>query len=95
MIDKMMVIMKNSKRRTTNLNVAWIDYTKAYNMVPHTWVLQCLKIFKVANNISSVIKNSMKNWKVKLATGKETLGEVKIEAFFKDTLYHRSCLSSL
>ena len=93
MIDKM--VMKNSKRRTTNLNVAWIDYTKAYDMVPHSWVLQCLKIFKVANNISNVIKNSMKNWKVKLATGKETLGEVKIEAFFKDTFYHRSCLSSL
>ena len=47
-------------------------------MIPHTWVLQCLKIFKVANNISSVIENSMKNWKVKLTSGGETLVEVKM-----------------
>ena len=39
-----------------NLNVAWIDYTKAYDMVPHTWILQCLKIFKAAKNISNVIE---------------------------------------
>ena len=47
-------------------------------MIPYTWVLQCLRIFKVANNISSVIENSMKNWKVKLTSGGETLVEVKM-----------------
>ena len=27
-----------------NLSVVWIDYTKAYDMVLHTWILQYLKI---------------------------------------------------
>ena len=58
MIDKM--VMKSCKRRMTNLSVAWIDYTKAYDMVPHTWILQYLKIFKVAN-ISNGFEKSMKN----------------------------------
>ena len=61
-----------------NLNVAWIDYTKAYDMVPHTWILQCLKIFKAAKNISNVIEKWMKNWNIELTSGGETLGDLKI-----------------
>ena len=34
MIDKM--VMKNCKRKMTNLSVAWINYMKVYDMVPHT-----------------------------------------------------------
>ena len=75
MIDK--IVMKNCKRIMKNLSVAWIDYTKAYDMVLHTWILQCLKIFKVAN-ISIVIEKSTKNWKVELTSGGLILGEVKI-----------------
>ena len=59
MIDK--VVMKNSKRRMTNLSVAWIDYEKTYDMVPHTSILQCLKFFKVGDNVRNEIENSMKN----------------------------------
>ena len=66
--------MKNCKRGMTNLSVAWIDYTKAYDMVPYTWILQCLKIFKVANNTSNPIEKSIKNWKAESTSGGETLG---------------------
>ena len=38
------MVMKNCKRRMKNLSVVWIDYTKAYDMVLHTWILQYLKI---------------------------------------------------
>ena len=60
------------------MSVVWIDYTKAYDMAPHTWILQWIKIFKVANNIRSVIEKSLENWKVELTSGRETLCEVKI-----------------
>ena len=36
LIDKM--IVKDCKRRLTSLAVAWIDYRKAYDMVPHSWI---------------------------------------------------------
>ena len=49
LIDKM--IIRNSKRRQTNLAMAWIDYKKAYDMVPHSWIQKSLKLFKVADNI--------------------------------------------
>ena len=38
------MVMKNCKKRMKNLSVVWIDYTKAYDMVLHTWILQYLKI---------------------------------------------------
>ena len=59
MIGKME--MKNCKRTMTNLTVAWIDYKNAYGMVPHTWILQCFKIFQVANNVRNVIEKLIKN----------------------------------
>ena len=62
----------------TNLSVAWIDYKKDYDMVPHTWILQCLKIIKVTDNTRNVTKKSMKNWQVELTSGEETLEQVKI-----------------
>ena len=70
--------MTNKKRRTTHLSIVWIVYKKAYNMVPRTWIRQCLKIFKVAGNKRNVFEKSMENWKVEL--GGQTLGEVKINS---------------
>ena len=52
-------ILKDCKRRHTNLATAWIDYRNAYDMVPHTWIMECMRLFRVANNITEFIKCSM------------------------------------
>ena len=54
-----------------------MGYKKAYDMVLYTWILQCLKIFKVAGNVSNVIEKSMSDWKRELILRGETLSEVK------------------
>ena len=59
--------------------MAWIDYRKAYDMVPHTWILECLKMYKISNNIIHVIKTAMKNWRVQLKAGGLFLAEAKIQ----------------
>ena len=41
-IDKM--VMLNSKGRKTNLSMAWMDYKKAFNMIPHSWLIEYLEI---------------------------------------------------
>ena len=46
--------------------MVWIDYKKAYDMVPHSWIIKCLDLFGVAENIKSFLVNSMKKWKVML-----------------------------
>ena len=58
--------------------MAWIDYKKAY-MVPHSWIIECLDLFGVAENIKSLLVNSMEKWKVMLYSGNSELGEVEIK----------------
>ena len=77
MIDKM--VMKNCTRRLANLCVAWIDYKKAYDMVPHSWILTCLSMFKVADNVHNLIRKSMRSWTVELTSGGEMLGDVTVK----------------
>ena len=38
-------ILNESKTRRKNLAMAWIDDKKAYDMVPQSWILHCLKMY--------------------------------------------------
>ena len=71
-------VIKEVKSRNKNLAMAWIDYKKAYDMVPHSWIIECLDLFGVAENIKSLLVNSMEKWKVMLCSGNSELGEVEI-----------------
>ena len=75
-IDK--CVLKNCKRRKTNLNMAWIDYKKAYDMVPHSWIIKTLKMVGVADNIIDFIGKSMIDWKTNLFSDGKFLGSVDI-----------------
>ena len=86
LIDK--TVLRDSKNRHTNLAMAWIDYKKAYDMVPHSWISECLEMFGIANNVQDFLNNSMKSWKLELNASGKTLGEVDIkrEIFQGDSL---------
>ena len=77
LIDKM--ILRDAKRGGKNLAMAWIDYKKAYDMVPHSWLLEVLEIFGVTGNISGLIEKSMATWKTQLMGGGDVLGTVDIK----------------
>ena len=76
LVDKM--IMRNCKRRKTNLSMAWIDYRKAFDMVPHTWIIECLRIYGAADNLVTLLSNTMNHWKTTLTASGTTLSEVNI-----------------
>ena len=52
-------VIKEIKSRNKNLAMAWIDYKKTDDMVPHSWIIECLDLFEVAENIKSLLVNSM------------------------------------
>ena len=62
-------VFKVIRSRNKNLAVAWIDYKKVDDMVPHSWIIECLDMFRVAENIKSLLVNSMEKWKVMLCSG--------------------------
>ena len=74
LVDKM--VLRDCRRRHTNLSMAWIDYKKAFDMVPHSWILECLQMFGCANNVLKFLSTSMENWQCKLFCSDEELGSV-------------------
>ena len=48
-------------------------------MVPHLWIIECLDLFGVAENIKSLLVNSMETCKVILFSGNSEIGEVEIK----------------
>ena len=60
------MVLENAKSKHKNLSTAWIDYKKAFDSVPHSWILQCLELFKVSPTLINFLKKSMKLWKTDL-----------------------------
>ena len=52
-------VLEDAKRRQRNLSMAWIDYQKAFDSVPHSWINRCLELYKVGEDIRSFLKNQM------------------------------------
>ena len=77
LIDRM--VLKNCKRRHTNLAMAYVDYKKAYDMIPHSWILKSLQLVGAADNIVNVLEKSMTKWKVRLNAGDKVLGDVNVK----------------
>ena len=86
-IDRAVIKEINSKNK--NLAMAWRDCKKAYDMVPHSWIIEWLDLFGVVENIKSLLVNSMEKWKVMLCSGNFELGEVEI----KQDIFRRDFLS--
>ena len=59
--------------------MGWIDYRKAYDMAPHSWIKEMLGIVKVAENVKGLLSCSMENWNTSLTANWEVLGEVEIK----------------
>ena len=77
-------ILNESKNRRKNLAMAWIDYKTAYDMVPQSWIINCLKMYKIPHDIINLIekKKNMKNWRVELTAGGKSLAEQRSKKVF-------------
>ena len=56
--------------------MAGIDYKKAYDMVPQSWIINCLKMYKISHEVINFIE---KTWRVELTAGGKSLAETKIQ----------------
>ena len=55
--------VKNNRRNPMSL---WLDYRKAFDSVPHTWIIECLKLAKVHPVLVGAIEMLTRNWSTKL-----------------------------
>ena len=61
-IDK--CITKIGKNIT--INYAWIDYAKAYDSIPHSWIQKVMRLYNINTTTTSFITHAMKSWNTTL-----------------------------
>ena len=72
-------VIRNFKRRKTNLNMAWVDFRKVYAIVLYAWIIKALKLIgHLSPNVIALLKSTMVDLKTKSISGDNNLGEVNI-----------------
>ena len=74
-IDKL--IMQEVKTRKQNLSMAWIDYKKVYDIVPHSWIIDCLETVGINKKIRRFFAECMELWQVEWTPGKGNLERLR------------------
>ena len=59
-------ILKEVRSMRRNLVTVWIDYRKAFDSTPHSWLLHALKLAKLPNHLLTAIKKLSESWYTKL-----------------------------
>ena len=65
-----------------------MNYRKAYDLVPHSWVNEWMEMFGMAENLRKFLQKSMQQWRLSLTANGEDLGEVNVKRgiFQEDSL---------
>ena len=64
LINKM--ILENAHSKHRNLSTAWIDYKKAFDSVPHAWIIRSLELFGISPVLIHFLKSCMSLWETDL-----------------------------
>jgi hypothetical protein len=60
------VIMEQARKNNRNICTAFIDYKKAYDSVPHSWLIKILKIYKINLDLVNFLSHVMTFWRTTL-----------------------------
>ncbi|KAL0810623.1 hypothetical protein ABMA28_010737 [Loxostege sticticalis] len=60
------VILRQVHKNKGELHSMYIDYRKAYDSVPHSWLLKVLDIYKINPLITHFLQTAMQKWKTSL-----------------------------
>lgn len=59
-VDQM--VAEDAAMQGRHLAVAWVDYAKAYDNVPHPWIKRMLKCLKAPRVVRKAIRRLMRKW---------------------------------
>ena len=59
--------------------MAWTDYKKTYDFVPHSWINGCIKLFGIADNVRNFLEKRMEQCKISLTSNGKDIREVDVK----------------
>lgn len=72
------IIMKQAETKCRNLSMGYIDYRKAFDSVPHDWLLKVLELYKINPNIITFLSHIMKKWKSQILLNNRYMTTINI-----------------
>ena len=67
------------KKRQKNIAMTWSNDKKVYYIILQSLNAECLKMYKIFDNIINFIKNSIETCRVELLKGRQSQAEVKLQ----------------
>ena len=55
-------ILNRVKQRKRNLITIWLDYQKAFDSIPHDWMIQSLRLPKIPEKLVTTIETLTMQW---------------------------------
>ena len=52
-------VFNENKTKRKNLTMAWIDFKKVYDRVPKSWIINCLKMYKISDEVINLMFSYM------------------------------------
>ncbi len=87
-------IAEEAKKEKRDLSVAWVDYRKAYDLVPHRWITRALKATSAPRPVRVLVKKLMTMWATDLCVWTPN-GPEKIPVDVKRGIFQGDSLSPL
>jgi hypothetical protein len=56
-------ILQECKCKKKSLSMAWIDYQKAFDRVPHSWIIKSLQLIGINSKFIAFTKKVMTYWR--------------------------------
>ncbi|XP_026737509.1 uncharacterized protein LOC113500810 [Trichoplusia ni] len=60
------VIHKHASTKSRNLHCTYIDYQKAFDSIPHSWLIKILQIYRINFKLIEFLSSIMTRWKTTL-----------------------------
>lgn len=88
-------IHTQAKLKRKSLHYAYIDYQKAFDSIPHSWLIHALQIYKIHPQITKFLETVMSTWRTSLniKTNKENIRTEPIQ--IKRGIFQGDSLSAL
>ena len=64
LIDDM--VLKDAHDNKRNLTCSWVDISKAFDSLSHSWIVKMLEIHRFPSKLTSVIAKIMSSWNIRL-----------------------------
>jgi hypothetical protein len=66
------IVLQKLKQQQRNLRITYADYQKAYDSIPHSWLIEILSVYKINPAVINFLKTTMQTWKTNLILTSKT-----------------------